>query len=119
MHRSLATLAGVSALALATQASAHAHLTGAAPAANAAVPAPRQLTLHFSEKLNPRFSGLTLTMSQMGNMAVPVEVAVAGDGKTLVATPRETLAAGAYKVTWHAVSADTHRVQGDYAFTVK
>lgn len=119
MNRFAVALVGLSILAAATQASAHAHLTGSDPAANATVAAPRQLTLHFSERLNPRFSGLTLTMSKMSNMAVAAKVAVAKDGKTLVATPNEALAAGAYKVSWHTVSADTHRMQGVYSFTVK
>ena len=120
MNRTLAAgLAGLSALAVATQASAHAHLTAANPAANAAVAAPKQLTLHFSEKLNPKFSGLALTMPKMNNMAGAAKVAVGADGKSLVATPNEALLAGAYKVAWHAVTADTHRTQGVYSFTVK
>ena len=119
MNRTLlAGLAGLSALALATQASAHAHLVGASPDADSKAPAPKQVELRFSEKLNPKFSGLTLTMPQMNNMAVDVKVAVGKDGKSLVATPAQPLSAGAYKVTWHAVTADTHRVQGAYSFTV-
>lgn len=119
MNRALLVLAAAGVLAVASEASAHAHLTGANPAANATVAAPKQLTLRFSEKLNPKFSGLTVTMPQMKNMAVAANVAVGKDGKTLVATPKEALPAGAYKVTWHAVTADTHRVQGAYGFTVK
>lgn len=120
MNRVLAAgLAGLSILVLATQASAHAHLTASDPAANAAVAAPKQMTLHFSEKLNPRFSGVSLTMPQMNNMAVATKVAVGKDGKTLIATPGEALSAGAYTVSWHAVTADTHRTQGAFGFTVK
>lgn len=119
MHRALLAISTAAALGVATQALAHAHLTASDPAANATVAAPRQLTLHFSERLNPKFSGMTVTMSQMNNMAVPVKVAVGKDGETLVATPSQPLSAGAYKVTWHAVTADTHRTQGDYSFTVR
>lgn len=119
MIRTAAAILGLSALALATQASAHAHLTASDPAANAAVAAPKQLTLHFSEKLNPKFSGLTLTMPQMNNMATPVKVAVSEDRLSLVATPKEPLSAGVYKVNWHAVAADTHRMEGAYTFTVR
>ena len=114
--------AGAAAFALAAaagEASAHAHLLAANPAANATVPAPKQLTLQFSEKLRPKFSGLTLTMPQMSDMKAPVKVSVGKDGKTLVATPAEALSAGVYKVEWHAVTADTHRVQGAYTFTVR
>jgi hypothetical protein len=119
MNRALLVLAAAGALAVASQASAHAHLTSSDPAAGATAAAPKQLTLQFSEKLNGKFSGLTITMPQMSDMAVAVKVAVGKDGKTLIATPSQPLSAGAYKVTWHAVTADTHRVQGDYSFTVK
>jgi methionine-rich copper-binding protein CopC len=119
MTRIAAALAGLSALAVAGQASAHAHLTASNPAANATVATPRQLTLQFSEKLNPKFSGLSVTMPKMSNMVVAVKVEVGKDGLSLVATPSEALPAGAYKVSWHAVTADTHRTQGAYSFTVK
>lgn len=119
MIRTAAALLGLSALAMATQASAHAHLTASDPAANAAVAAPKQLTLHFSEKLNPKFSGLTVTMPQMNDMKTPVKVAVSKDRLSLVATPTQPLSAGVYKVNWHAVTADTHRMQGAYTFTVR
>jgi methionine-rich copper-binding protein CopC len=105
--------------AAATQASAHAHILASNPTANAATTAPTQLTLQFSEKLQPRFSGLAVTMPQMNDMAAPVKVAVSKDRRSLVAIPTRPLAAGVYKVTWHAVTADTHRVQGSYTFTVR
>ena len=104
---------------LATQAAAHAHLVTTTPLANAAAPAPRQLALRFSERLQPRFSGLAVTMPRMNNMAVPMAVAVSKDGKSLVATPAKPLSAGLYRVSWRAVTADTHRVQGAYTFTVR
>jgi methionine-rich copper-binding protein CopC len=118
----LTLIAAGAALALAgvaTQASAHAHLLTSTPAANAAVPAPKQMTLNFSERLQPKFSGLSVTMPRMNNMAAPVKVTVSKDGKSLIATPTEPLSAGIYKVSWHAVTADTHRVQGAYSFTVR
>ena len=119
MNRPLFFVGAAAIVAMATAASAHTHLTGSDPAANATVAAPRQLTLHFSEKLNPRFSGVTVTMAQMNNMAVATKVSVAQDGKTLIATPKQPLSAGAYTVSWRAVSADTHRMQGSYSFTVR
>jgi hypothetical protein len=44
---------------------------------------------------------------------------VAADGKTLKATPKARLAPGSYRVDWHAVAADTHRIKGSFAFTVR
>ncbi len=119
MNRALLVLAAAGALGQATQACAHAHLTASQPAANATVAAPKQLTLRFSEKLNPRFSGVSVTMPQMGNVAAAVRVSYSADGLTLIATPAEPMSAGAYKVSWHAVTADTHRTQGAYTFTVR
>ncbi|QUD90535.1 copper homeostasis periplasmic binding protein CopC [Phenylobacterium montanum] len=108
------TLAGT-----ATQALAHAHLVAADPAANAVAPAPKQLTLKFSERLEPKFSGLAVTMPQMSGMAAAAKVEVSPDGKSLIATPSAPLSAGVYKVSWHAVTADTHRTEGAFTFTVR
>lgn len=119
MTRTFAALAGLSALALASQASAHAHLTSSDPAANAVVAAPKKITLHFSETLNPKFSGVELTMPQMSNMATPASVAVSKDKLSMVVTPTSPLSSGAYKVSWHAVTTDTHRTQGAFTFTVR
>jgi methionine-rich copper-binding protein CopC len=119
MQRTVAPFALVLALVLTTPAFAHAHLTGADPGADATVTLPTQLVLHFSEKLDPKFSGLSVTMPKMNNMKMPVKVVVSPDGLSLVATPTEHLAAGVYTVSWHAVTADTHRTQGTYSFTVR
>jgi methionine-rich copper-binding protein CopC len=45
-------------------------------------------------------------------------VAASGDHKTLISKVPETLSAGTYRVTWHAVSVDTHKTQGSFTFTV-
>jgi len=116
MHRTLAILAACGALAAAGEAAAHAHLTASTPAANAAVPAPKEIVLTFTEPLQPKFSGLAITMPAMNNMAVPAKVSVSG--KTMTAIPATPLAAGAYQVRWHAVTADTHRVEGQLSFSV-
>jgi methionine-rich copper-binding protein CopC len=117
MNPRLMAAAGFVLAAAATQASAHARLLAANPAPNTTGPAPKQLVLHFSEKLNAQFSGLALTMPQMNNKPAPMKAAVSND--RLVATPTRPLTAGVYKVSWHAVAADSHRVQGAYTFTVR
>ena len=38
--------------------------------------------------------------------------------KLLVVPIKDQLAPGDYKVEWHAVSDDTHRVKGSYSFSV-
>ncbi len=114
MRRSTAALAALAGLAMASGAEAHAHLVSSTPAADATVAAPKSVTLKFSEKLMPRFS--TLALAGPGGEA-PAAVKVKGD--TLTATPSKPLAAGAYTATWTVVSADTHKVDGHIAFTVK
>ena len=108
-------MAALALLVAAGQASAHAHLLTSAPAAGASVAPPKELALNFSERLEPKFSGLELTTAGGAKIAVAAVVA----DKAMTATVKAPLAPGAYKVMWHAVSADGHRTKGDYAFTVK
>ena len=111
-------------LGIAGAAQAHPKLLSASLAANATVAKPARITLRFSEKLMPKFSGADLVMTGHGGtehapMKVTAAAAVGGDGRTLVVTPKAPLAAGRYSVAWHVVSADTHRVTGNIAFAVK
>ncbi|RAK61777.1 copper resistance protein CopC [Phenylobacterium hankyongense] len=98
----------------ASQAAAHAHLVASDPAQNATVAAPKQITLHFSETLHPKFSGFDLSLD---GAPVPVKAKIAKD--TMVGTPAKPLKAGAYQIKWHAVTPDTHRMEGLYTFTVR
>ena len=109
-------VAGAAALLTATGAQAHAKLASATPAANAMLTAaPKQIVLKFTEKLQPKFSGFDLSLS---GTAVPVKTIVGKDGVTVVGTPAKPLAVGTYTVTWHAVTKDTHRIEGTYTFMV-
>lgn len=119
-------LAGSIAVILALSAApalAHPKLVAATPAAKATVSNVKQLSLTFSETLVAPVSGVALTMTGMANHA-PMKIAgiktsVAKDGKTLVASLAKPLAPGAYKLDWHAVSTDTHRITGTLSFTVR
>ena len=108
--------AGAIALLGASHALAHARLVQSVPAAQAAGPAPKEIALTFSEKLEPAFSGFDLSN---GKAKTPVKVGLAKDGVTLVGAPAKPLAPGVYRLDWHAVSADGHRMTGGYSFTVK
>jgi copper resistance protein C len=117
--RTLALSLAVAAL-WATTASAHAHLVVASPSPDAAVAAPVTIQATFSETLEAKFSILTLAKTGApGPIKVAAASTVAADHKTLVARPKSPLAAGAYAVHWQAVSADGHKMVGDYSFTVK
>src|SRR5271170_2444198 len=95
---------------LAVPALAHAHLLKSAPAANARVNPPAHVTLHFSEALEPAFSGALLLDSDGRNVSgAPVKI----DGPELVMTPGH-LGPGVYHVVWHSVGHDTHRLDGKF-----
>jgi methionine-rich copper-binding protein CopC len=115
MLKPVAALAALTLLA-ASQAQAHAKLTAEEPAANATVAAPARLVLRFSEKLDPKFSGLALSR---GGAPVAAKVAVGSDGDSLVAAPAKPLTPGVYRVDWHSVAVDAHRLTGSYSFTVR
>jgi len=104
---------------VASAAHAHAQLQSAVPPVGGTVAGASELRLKFSEGLEPKFSGLTLTAEGGAAVAIgPVTVDPA-DHSVMVIRIIKPLAPGAYSVTWHAVSVDTHRTQGSYDFTVK
>ena len=103
-----------------TLALAHPKLLSANPADKSMGPAPAQIALHFSEKLVAQFCDATLVMTAAsGPTNVASKVATSTDGRTLTVSPTQPLAPGAYRVDWHVVAADTHRVTGNLTFQVK
>jgi methionine-rich copper-binding protein CopC len=95
---------------------AHAFLDHAEPRVGSSVAtAPRQLSLWFTQNLEPAFS--------------TVEVQNSGGGRVDVGKPRigpanvmrvglRPLPPGTYKVLWHALSVDTHTTEGSFSFHV-
>ena len=116
LRNTAAVLSAIAALAAAAEAQAHARLVSSTPAEGATVAAPKEIVLKFSEKLQPTFSNARL---MKGDAAAASKSVVAKDRMTMVVTPAQPLSAGAYKVHWQAVTADTHKIQGDVAFTVQ
>ncbi len=99
---------------------AHAHLLHETPADKAVVsPAPAALTLDFSEGVQLRFTGVTVTGP--GKAAVKLGAAALDphDDKVLTLPFAGPLAAGVYTVAWHALATDGHKTDGTYSFTVK
>ncbi len=100
-------------------AEAHAHLKSASPAPDGTVAAsPPEIRILFTEGIEPKFTGLTLTDKSGKAVATGTGVTDPQDNKTLIVPVSATLAPGAYKVHWHAVAVDTHKTEGDFTFTV-
>jgi methionine-rich copper-binding protein CopC len=96
---------------------AHARLVGATPAPDSTVAAPRALSLTFSERLVPAFSGVDVVNA--AGETVSVQSRVSEDGKTLTGTLSQPLAPGAYRINWRIASSDGHRMTGSYSFSVR
>jgi copper resistance protein C len=98
---------------------AHPDLQSAEPAAgSAATISPKQIRITFNEAVIPQFSGVELK-DQAGKPIATGKAAVDPASKNVLVVPiGEVLPPGIYKVEWHAVSEDTHRVKGTYSFSV-
>src|SRR6202158_5399278 len=115
----IGTLAVLTMGALATPADAHPKLKSVSPAADVSSKvAPKEIKLNFSEGAIAKFSGLELKDEAGKTITNGVPESDPGDRKQLVVPLTAPLTAGRYKVTWHAVSEDTHRVKGEYSFEV-
>lgn len=113
----VAAMSAAAVLAVASQAFAHAHLVSAAPADKASVAAPSELDLNFTEALNLKFSGVSLTGPNKKDVALGEGMLMDGDKALTVPVPGR-LPPGLYRVQWHALSTDGHKTNGNYSFTV-
>ncbi len=120
MIRMLAPLLAAAAAGMVAGA-AHAHpkVTSSSPAAGAHVASPTEIRISFTEVLFPKFSGIVLKDAKGRVVSTGPAAVNPKDRKQMSAPVRARLAPGTYKVEWRAVSADTHRVQGDYSFMVR
>lgn len=108
----------ISMLLMISDANAHAMLDHATPAVGSTVtPAPKRVTLTFTEALEPAFSSIEVHNAQ----GVPVQsgkgTVASGNGAQL-GVALKPLPPGTYKVIWRVLSVDTHRTQGDFSFNV-
>lgn len=98
---------------------AHARLVKAVPAVGATVANASELRLQFDEDVELEFSSVAVKPQSGGAVEAAKPALEVSDSKTLVVKFATPLAAGVYDVEWKAVSADTHRTQGHFSFTVK
>ncbi len=97
---------------------AHTHLVRATPAVDGTVgAAPNEVTLRFNEKLESAFSSVVVRDSN-GNQIDKGNAQLDKSDRRIMRVSLPPLAPGVYKVEWRAVSADTHKVEGDFTFRV-
>lgn len=102
---------------IAGPAAAHARLVSATPAPNSTVAATRSVSLTFSDRTVPAFSGFDVVNA--AGEKVAIRTSVSEDGKTLSGTMPRPLDAGAYRIDWRIASSDGHRMTGSYTFSVR
>lgn len=108
----------LAALVLPAAASAHAVLLSATPEASATVNAPpAQLTLTYSEAVEPRFAIVSVTDATGRQQTAGPPARSTSNPDTLV-VPLHRVAEGWYLVFWRAISADGHPVRGAFTFAV-
>lgn len=107
-------------------ASAHTQLVSSTPPANATVAAPTKIELRFNEAVIGATARAEIAMTGMPGMANHTPMPIAGftaqlgkDRTSMILLLRRPLAAGTYRVTWSAAGADTHRMGGNFNFTVR
>jgi methionine-rich copper-binding protein CopC len=113
-----AFVAVLTVLAATSLAHAHAHLVRSSPADHATISPDKavEVRLTFSEPVEPKFSGATVTAGG----AEAARAAKAGSSRSEIVVPLNApLVPGRYEVRWHAVSADTHKTEGVFSFEVK
>ena len=116
---SIAAVAVIAAGLFGGAAYAHPQLQSAEPAPGAATTtSPKQIRITFNENVIPQMSGVEVK-DQTGKVIATGEAATDPAKKKLLVVPvNEQLPPGDYKVEWHAISDDTHRVKGGFSFSV-
>ncbi|KZD21199.1 copper homeostasis periplasmic binding protein CopC [Tardiphaga robiniae] len=97
---------------------AHPEFQSAEPAAGKSSAPPKQIRILFNESVIPQFSGIELK-DQDGKAIATGKATTDPTNKKLMIVPlKDQLTPGDYRVEWHAVSDDTHKVKGSYTFGV-
>jgi len=96
-------------------AQAHAFLDHAEPrVGNKVGSPPRQVTLWFTQKLEPAFSSVTVT-NAAGERVDSGKARVSGNQMSV---SLRSGGSGTYHVNWHVLSVDTHTTEGSFTFQV-
>jgi methionine-rich copper-binding protein CopC len=99
----------------ANEVSAHAFLDRAEPrVGNKVATPPHEVTLWFTQKLEPAFSNVTVT-NAAGQRLDTGKPRISGTQMSVSLRPGGP---GTYHVTWHVLSVDTHTTEGNFTFQV-
>ena len=97
---------------------AHAMLDHSNPRVGSSQPTgPREVTLWFTQKLEPAFSSVEVR-SESGAVMSSGKAQLDRGDPTQLHVALKLLSPGTYKVIWRVLSVDTHRTQGDFTFRV-
>lgn len=97
------------------EASAHAMLDHAEPrVGNKVAATPLEVTLWFTQKLEPAFSTITVT-DAAGQRVDTGKTRVSGSQMSVSLRPGGS---GTYRVNWHVLSMDSHTTDGSFTFQV-
>ena len=103
------------ALSAGTAAEAHAFLDHAEPrVGNKVATPPHEVTLWFTQKLEPAFSSVTVT-NAAGERVDSGKPRISGNEMSV---PLRAGEGGTYHVNWHVLSVDTHTTEGHFSFQV-
>jgi methionine-rich copper-binding protein CopC len=115
MHRSVIVIIPLLLLLVTGEASAHAFLDHAQPrVGNTVATAPREVTLWFTQKLEPAFSSIAVT-NAAGQRVDTGKTRVSGNQMSV---SLRSGGAGTYRVNWRVLSVDTHTTDGSFTFQV-
>jgi methionine-rich copper-binding protein CopC len=96
-----------------TAAQAHAMLDHAVPAVGSTVASAHQVTLYFTQQIEPKFSGAEVRSAS--GSRIDGGKSVSGN---VMRISLKALTPGTYTVSWHVLSVDTHTTQGSFSFHV-
>ena len=97
------------------EATAHALLDHAEPRVGSTVATPpREVTLWFTQKLEPAFSSVTVT-DAAGQRVDAGKARVSG---SQMSVSLRAGGSGTYRVNWQVLSVDAHRTNGNFTFQV-
>ena len=111
-------VAFVVALAVPALAWGHATLLGTQPQASGVLTQPpTEVRLTFSERIEPRFTVISVTDAG-GNQQIAGNPARTADDENAIFVPVEKLSQGWFLVWWRVISADGHPIRGAFTFAV-